>query len=160
MDDEPNRLPLFPTIGCEHEHTGDPGCGLERRGWGWTCVEGRACGRHFDDPEIVARINEYDAKMLGEDDMLDEEANEVWKVTRDGTGVESLIGGYTDGEQRGLVAMHFAQDDLAGWREDGYDEVLWVRRCRPVPEAEPGQAFRVTVARDPEAEREWAEESE
>jgi len=61
--DEPNRLPIFPRIGCEHEHTGDPGCGLERRGRGWTCVDGRACGRHFDDPEVVARINEYDAKM-------------------------------------------------------------------------------------------------
>ena len=83
-----------------------------------------------------------------ERELIDQEASEVWQVTRDGTGVSAFIGGYTDGEQRGLV----------GWREDGYDEVLWVRRCRPVPEAEPGQAFRVTVARDPEAEREWAED--
>jgi hypothetical protein len=29
-----------------------------------------------------------------------------------------------------------------------------------VPEAEPGQAFRVTVAREPEAEREWAEDEQ
>ena len=89
----------------------------------------------------------------------DNEADNVWEVTRDGTGVSSMIGGYTGDDQRGLVALHFAGDDLAGWRDDGYDDVLWVRRCRPVPEAEPGQAFRVTVARDPEAEREWAEDT-
>ena len=110
--------------------------------------------------EMIASLfggaHEYDAKMLALGE-TDEEAIEVWAVMRDGTSTPALISGYT-GDERGLVAMHFAQDDLAGWREDGYDEVLWVRRCRPVPEAEPGQAFRVTVARDPDAEREWAED--
>lgn len=173
MDDEPNRLPIFPRIGCKHERTGDPGCGLERRGHGWTCVEGRACGRHFDDPEVVARIDEYDAEMLGlgeaepldqDDDhdssMLDDDDVAVWEVLRDGTSTPTAIAGYTTGDQRGLVALHFAQDDEAGWLNGQYNEFLWVRRCKPDPEREPGQAIRVTVVRDNDAERGWAEDEQ
>jgi hypothetical protein len=78
----------------------------------------------------------------------DSEAGNVWEVTRDGTGVRSMIGGYTGDDQRGLVALHFAGDDLAGWSGCAYDEILWVRRCKPEPEREPGQAFRVSVRRE------------
>ena len=93
-------------------------------------------------------------------DDFDEDADAVWEVTRDGTAVSAMVGGHTGDAQRGLVALHFAQDDLAGWRDDSYDDVVWVRRIRPVPEAEPGQAFRVSVMRDRDVEREWTEDAE
>ncbi len=80
----------------------------------------------------------------------------VWEVLRDGTRTPTAIAGYVTGDQRGLVALHFAQDDEAGWLEGQYNELLWVRRCKPDPEREPGQAIRVVVSRDLEAEREWA----
>ena len=74
----------------------------------------------------------------------DDDSVDVWHVTR--AGAESFVSGYDDG-QRGLVALHFAADDIPGWAGDSYDERVAVRRCRPIPESEPGQTFRVLVKR-------------
>ena len=87
-------------------------------------------------------------------DASDNEDEAVWEVLRDGTSIPTAIAGYITGDQRGLVALHFAQDDEAGWLDGHYNEILWVRRCKPDPEREPGQAIRVVVSRDPKAERE------
>jgi hypothetical protein len=83
----------------------------------------------------------------------DEDDVAVWEVST-GTGTPTAIAGYITGDQRGLVALHFAQDDEAGWLDGQYNETLWVRRCKPDPEPEPGQAIRVVVSRETKAERE------
>jgi len=82
---------------------------------------------------------------------LDDDDAAVWEVAT-GTGTATAIAGYNTGDQRGLVALHFAQDDEAGWCDGQYIETLWVRRCKPDPEPEPGQAIRVVVSRDPTAD--------
>lgn len=38
--EKPRPVPSFPRIGCTHD------CGFERRGIGWQCVDGTACGRY------------------------------------------------------------------------------------------------------------------
>ncbi len=87
---------------------------------------------------------------------LDDDGIGVWEVLRDGTSTPTAIAGYETGDQRGLVALHFAQDDESGWAgiryASLYNELLWVRRCKPDPEPEPGQAIRVVVSRDSLAE--------
>lgn len=95
-------------------------------------------------------LDEDDVAIWNEDDVA------IWEVLRDGTSTPTAFSGYITGDQRGLVALHFAQDDGSGWLDGQcqYNELLWVRRCKPDPEREPGQAFRVSVLRDPEAERE------
>jgi hypothetical protein len=81
---------------------------------------------------------------------LDDDAA-TWAILRDGQTTAHFISGYNNGD-RGLVALHFAGEDDAGWSNGTYDDLLWVRRCSPDPEREPGQAFRVTIKRSPSAE--------
>lgn len=95
-------------------------------------------------------VGESKAKAVVEDD---EPA--MWAVRSDGETEESYVTGYNNGD-RGLVAHDFAGDDLAGWDINGeYDALLWVRAVKPEPEDEPGQAIRVRISRDLEAEDAW-----
>lgn len=74
---------------------------------------------------------------------------ELWEVKRDGKDTTTFITLACADDQRGRVALTFAVNDDAGWDFRGeYNELLWVRRCRPNPEQEPGQAIRVHVSRD------------
>jgi hypothetical protein len=60
-------LPVFPDIGCRHQHPDAPsdGCGFERRGAGWQCVEGEACGRYIHPgDEHHDAVEGYDRAML------------------------------------------------------------------------------------------------
>jgi hypothetical protein len=101
---------------------------------------------------------ELEAAREADDESTDEFGDElggddvaVWEVAT-GTGTPTVIAGYITGDQRGLVALHFAQDDEPGWLDGQYNETLWVRRCKPEPEPEPGQAIRVVVSRVHERE--------
>jgi hypothetical protein len=113
-----------------------------------------------DDERELARIGAQNLEaapllVLSDDDgiELDDDDLAVWEVAT-GTGTPTAIAGYITGDQRGLVALHFAQDDEPGWLDGQYNETLWVRRCKPDPEPEPGQAIRVVVSRETKAERE------
>jgi hypothetical protein len=113
-----------------------------------------------DDERELARIGAQNLEaapllVLSDDDGIefDDDDLAVWEVAT-GTGTPTAIAGYITGDQRGLVALHFAQDDEAGWLDGQYNETLWVRRCKPDPEPEPGQAIRVVVSRETKAERE------
>lgn len=51
--------PVFPDIGCSGE------CGFERRGAGWTCVSGEACGRHIGpDDDAHGKLERYHLAMI------------------------------------------------------------------------------------------------
>jgi hypothetical protein len=77
----------------------------------------------------------------------DDSDDAMWSVTRPGSDTATMVMGYNDGD-RGRIAMHFASDDDAGWVGGTYDERLFVRRCKPNPESEPGVEVRVTVGID------------
>lgn len=112
-----------------------PDAAMDRLTEGWT--DRSVPFSPFGEPEGHVDEPSYD------DDAL-------WAVTRDGadplsTTTATVVYGYNDGD-RGRIAMHFASDDDAGWCDDGsYDELLWVRRCKPDPE-ETGAGVRVRVS--------------
>lgn len=74
-DNDPggDGLPVFPDIGCKHQHAidgdssdGSHGCGFDEFGRGLKCTEGEACGRYIgpDDPHFKA-VKRYNLAMYG-----------------------------------------------------------------------------------------------
>jgi hypothetical protein len=99
--------------------------------------------------EIVRCYNAIAAERDG-DPCPDDDDAPVWGVTRndvDPMGMdasETFIAGYESGD-RGLIALQYAGEHFAGWSGGTYDEVLWVRQCKPTVEVKPGVAVRVRV---------------
>lgn len=67
-DNDPggDGLPVFPDIGCKHQHDGSDGCGFVEAGVGFKCREGEACGRYIGprEPRFDA-IKRYHLAMTG-----------------------------------------------------------------------------------------------
>ena len=72
-DPDGDGLPVFPDIGCKHQHAvdgdasdGSDGCGFDEFGRGLKCTEGQACGRYIgpDDAHFKA-IKRYHLAMFG-----------------------------------------------------------------------------------------------
>jgi hypothetical protein len=65
-DPDGDGLPVFPDIGCKHQHDGSDGCGFVEAGVGFQCLEGEACGRYIGprEPRFDA-IKRYHMAMYG-----------------------------------------------------------------------------------------------
>ncbi len=67
---------------------------------------------HVEALEAELAAAREPAELVADPPLADDDAVDVRHVTR--AGAESFVSGYHEG-QRGLVALHFAADDLAGW---------------------------------------------
>lgn len=83
---------------------------------------------------------------------------EIFAVSRDGSDTTTHIVAEGVDCNRGLVAMRYALTDHTGWHFGGYNELLWIRRTAPVPEADPGHAIRIRMTRELDTEQNWHDE--
>ncbi len=103
--DEPSELPRFPDIGCDRD------CGFARRGAGFSCVEGTACGRrvapgepHYDELEA------YDEAMTLASGKTNEEPDHAGARNSPGTLSGVYADGYAAGRQAAGVAAAAAAE--------------------------------------------------